>query len=161
MKCSLFQTEWLWFDPSMSPNVKCKELWSRRHRTLPDTLHNSPGNQGPLSPNCSIPYQTPTAWPDGLFRLGRPYPLYLKTPILVVLRYRRINSNQWEFYTRILCYYLHVNITKLLTATAEATQRRKAAPIWRREYLTSNKYRIFPTYRRMGLYANLCVFGGR
>ena len=36
---------------------------------------------------------------------------------------------QWEFDTRILCYYLHVNRTKLLTATAEATQRRKAAPI--------------------------------
>ena len=36
---------------------------------------------------------------------------------------------QWEFDTRILCYYLHVNRTKLLTATAEATQRRNSAPI--------------------------------
>ena len=36
---------------------------------------------------------------------------------------------RWEFNSRILCYYLHVNHTKLLMATAEALPRRKAAPI--------------------------------
>ena len=41
----------------------------------------------------------------------------------------RDQLEQWEFNSRILCYYLHVNHTKLLMATAEALPRRKAAPI--------------------------------
>ena len=36
---------------------------------------------------------------------------------------------RWEFNSRILCYYLHVNHMKLLMATAAALPRRKAAPI--------------------------------
>ena len=41
----------------------------------------------------------------------------------------RDQLEQWEFNSRILCYYLHVNHTKLLMVTAEAFPRRKAAPI--------------------------------
>ena len=56
---------------------------------------------------------------------------------------------QWEFDTRMFCYYLHVNITKLLTATAEATQHRNGLHLYEggnTSQVTSNNFNcdVFP-----------------